>query len=273
MKLRVQSHNFSTENMIKYQTIKKRYHYDPHMHQFAELVIPRKGALTITVNGVSEKMEVGQAAFVLPFQPHSYSSEEYNELAIFVFSAALIPEICDSNSGTLQKSSVFTPERVAFSIFEEKIFDKDDFELLEIKGALYILLNSFAKTVELTRVPKYHDIAAQVVKYISEHITEKITVKNIAKAIGYTPNYVSTIVNHAFGESVVYVISAIRFEKATQLLCNTDKSCYSICYECGYGSERSFFRQFKAFVGVTPIEYRNSAKIGKNRDDGVIKYL
>ena len=91
MKLRVQSHNFSTETMIKYQTIKKRYHYDPHMHQFAELVIPRKGALTITVNGVSEKIEVGQAAFVLPFQPHSYYSKEYNELAIFVFSAALIP--------------------------------------------------------------------------------------------------------------------------------------------------------------------------------------
>ena len=81
MKLRVQSYNFSTENMIKYQMVKRKYHYAPHIHQFAELVIPIKGSLYISVNDVTEKLSVGQAAFVLPFQPHSYTSEEYNELA------------------------------------------------------------------------------------------------------------------------------------------------------------------------------------------------
>lgn len=271
MKLRVQIHNFSTEKMIKYQTVKRKYHYAPHIHQFVELVIPLKGALTITVNDVPEKLNVGQAALVLPFQPHSYNSEEYNELAIFVFSATLISEIYDSANGMLQKSAVFTPEKTAFSIFEERIFDRDDFDLMEIKGALYLMLNNFVKNVELIHVTKYHSVSANIVKYISEHITEKILVSDMAKAIGYTPNYISSVVNRVFGENLSSVVTAVRIEKALNMLCNTDKSCYNICYECGFGSERDFFRKIKEFTNQTPTEYRNSSKISKKRNDGIIK--
>jgi len=91
MKLRVQSYNFSTGNMIKYQTVKRKYQYATHIHQFTELIIPLKGTLSITTNDTTESLTVGQVAFVLPFQPHSYNSNEYNELAIFVFSSAFIP--------------------------------------------------------------------------------------------------------------------------------------------------------------------------------------
>ena len=218
-------------------------------------------------------MDVGQAAFVLPFQPHSYDSEEYNELAIFVFSSTLIPEVYDTSTGVLQKSAVFTPDRVAFSVFEEKIFDRDNFELMEVKGALYLMLNNFTKTVELSRVPKYHDVSANIVNYISEHITEKIRVSDIARSIGYTPNYVSSVVNRVFGENLSSVVTAFRLQKAINMLCNTDKSCYSICYECGFGSERDFFRKFKEFTGKTPTEYRSNAKISKIRNDGVVKHF
>ena len=273
MKLRVQSYNFSTENMIKYQVVKRKYHYAPHIHQFAELVIPLKGSLSITVNETTEKLNVGQAAFVLPFQPHSYNSEEYNELAIFVFSSGLIPEIYDTANGMLQNGAVFTPERIAFSVFEEQIFGKDNFDLMEIKGAFYLLLNNFLKTVDLTRVSKYHDVSANIVKYITEHITEKISVGDIAKTIGYTPNYVSSVINRVFGENLSAVTAAIRMEKALYLLCNTNKSCYNICYECGFGSERTFFRKVKELTGASPTEYRSKSKINKNGDNRIIKHF
>ena len=271
MKLQIQGYNFSSEKIFKYQTIKRKYHYNPHIHQFVELVIPLKGALTITVNDTPEKLNVGQAAFVLPFQPHSYQSEEYNELAIFVFSSTLIPEVYDTSKGILQKSAVFTPEPIAFSVFEDKIFGKDDFDLMTVKGALYLMLNNFSKTVEFSPVTKYHDVSANIVKYISEHITEKISVSDIAKAIGYTPNYVSSVINRVFGENLSSVVTAFRLQKAIHMLCNTDKSCYGICYECGFGSERDFFRKFKAFTSKTPTEYRMNAKISKIRNEGVVK--
>ena len=94
----------------------------------------------------------------------------------------------------------------------------------------------------------------------------------MAKAIGYTPNYISSVVNRVFGENLATVIAAIRMEKALYLLCNTDKSCYNICYECGFGSERSFFRKVKELTGSTPTEYRSKSKINKNSDE-VVKHF
>ena len=196
-----------------------------------------------------------------------------NELAIFVFSSTLIPEVYDTSHGILQKSAVFTPDPIAFSVFEEKIFDRDDFDLMDIKGALYLMLNNFTRTAELSDVPKYHDVSANIVKYVSEHITEKITVSDIAKAIGYTPNYVSSVINRVFGENLSSVVTAFRLQKAIHMLCNTDKSCYGICYECGFGSERDFFRKFKEFTNKTPTEYRKNAKISKIRNEGVVKHF
>ena len=273
MKLRVQKNNFSNENTIKYEVVKRKYHYVPHIHQFAELMIPLKGSLSVTVNGVTETLNVGQAAFVLPFQPHSYTSKEYNELAIFVFSASLIPEIYNTASGMLQKGAVFTPDSIAFSAFEDRIFGRESFELMEIKGTFYLLLNNFLKTVELTRVTKNHEVSANIVKYISEHITEKINVGDIAKAIGYTPNYVSSVINRVFGENLSSVVASIRCEKALYLLGNTDKSCYNICYECGFGSERTFSRKVKELTGRTPTEYRRNSKISKNNDGRIIQHF
>ena len=58
MKLRVQKNNFSNENTIKYEVVKRKYNYVPHIHQFAELMIPLKGSLSVTVNGVTETLNV-----------------------------------------------------------------------------------------------------------------------------------------------------------------------------------------------------------------------
>lgn len=266
MKVRVQSQNFS-ENIVRYQTVKYKYNFALHIHQFAELVIPLKGALTITVNDVAEKFGVGEAAFVLPFQPHSYRSEEYNELAIFTFAQSFIPEIYNTINGMIQKSSVFTPDRTTLLMFEEKVFEKPELDLMAIKSVIYGMLSTFVKTVELSPVPKYHTVSDSIVKYITEHITEKITLKDLASALGYTPNYISSIINRVFGEGLTSVIATIRFEKAINLLCNTDKSCYNICYECGFGSERTFFRKFKEVIGTTPTDYRLHAKLNQYNKD------
>lgn len=262
MKTRVQSSNF-VGNIVRYQTVKYKYQFAMHIHQFAELVIPLKGSLTITVNGISEKFGVGQAAFVLPFQPHGYSSEEYNELAIFTFSQSFIPEIYSTIDGMIQKSSVFAPDRTTFTVFEEKVFGKSDIDLMATKGAIYGMLSTFVKTVELSPVPKYHTVSDNIIKYITEHLSEKISLNSLASALGYTPNYISSIINRVFGEGLTSVIATIRFDRAAYLLCNTDMSCYNICYECGFGSERTFFRKFKEITGTTPTDYRMHAKLNK----------
>ena len=42
------------------------------------------------------------------------------------------------------------------------------------------------------------------------------------------------------------------------LLKNTQRTVVDIALECGFGSERNFYRTFKELTGYTPKEYRFS---------------
>ena len=53
-----------------------------------------------------------------------------------------------------------------------------------------------------------------------------------------------------------------RISKACYLLRTTDKTILECACDCGYTSLRSFNRNFKEHVGLSPKEYRDSAKNG-----------
>ena len=82
MKVRVQSVNFDNNRSVSFETINRKYHFQMHIHQFAELVIPISGELTVMVEDRTEILKPGQMAFIFPFQPHGYESKCKNELAI-----------------------------------------------------------------------------------------------------------------------------------------------------------------------------------------------
>ena len=52
------------------------------------------------------------------------------------------------------------------------------------------------------------------------------------------------------------IVANVRVDKARHLLRESSKSRTEICYECGFGSERSFHRQFKEITGFSPGEYK-----------------
>ena len=269
---RIQSQNFSDGRVVKFQKIDKVYNYATHIHQFAELVWCFEGDLNITVEGKTETLHPGEGAFVFPFQPHSVRSKEKNKLALVVFSPSVIPDFFGATAGKVGKSITFTPSESTKIMLDEHIFKKDDFELLSVKGCIYLALSDYLASTELYLSSINTSISASVVGYINEHITENITLANIAKELGYNPNYLSSRIHEIFGLNLCSLIASIRADKAKIMLWETNKTGLEICYECGFGSERSFHRQFKAITGSTPKEYRAFVQVGAV-DRGKVKYF
>ena len=272
MKLRIQGNNFGNEKIAKYELIKRRYHFAEHIHQYAELAIPIKGSLTVSSRDRTEKLSVGEAAFIFPFQPHRYESSEYNELAIFVFSPSLFPDVFNYSSVKKGENLVFIPKKTTVDIILKKVIESNNFELLNLKGALFLFISDYLCTAEIksdTSKNYYHSV--NIIRYIKDHITEKISLKEIANALGYTPNYVSTLIKSFFGDNLASLITALRTEMAIDLLCRTKKSCLEIAVECGFGCERSFFKQFKDIIGATPHKYRRSSVLLSDKSyDGIV---
>ena len=270
MKLRVQSVNFDSQRSVKLERIERRYHYAMHIHQFAELVFPLSGELKVTLLDREETLNPGQVALISPFQPHGYASNEKNKLSIFVFSPALLPDLFSALNGRIGCKAVFTPEKYTYEIFKN-IVEKHSFELFQIKGAFYLMINDYLSKVELLEGSKGYDISPKIIEYIEEHLKEDISVPSIADSLGYSYNYVSAKIKRIFGVNLSSLVAAIRIDKAIDLMTKTDKSCLEISNICGFGSQQSFNRQFKELIGRTPSDYRSDFAI-LDKDD-VVKYF
>lgn len=79
----------------------------------------------------------------------------------------------------------------------------------------------------------------------------------------------------SLGLNFCTLLACIRVEYAKTLLTKTAKSMLEIGLESGFGSERSFHRQFKNITGTTPGEYRTqrSVQVTMHRDDEHEQYL
>ena len=247
------------ENSIRFQIIKRQYDYPKHLHQLAELLLPVDEPLDLIMAGKRETISVGQAALIFPFQTHEYKSDRVNKLAIFMFSPAMISDFFGITDGRVGTKTVFNLKDSTVALFNERIFcEGAELDVFNTKGALYLLLNDFLEDVPLKDAAEGIDVSATIVDYINAHIREEISLADIAEVLNYNPNYLSSKIQELFGMNLPSLIASIRSDKAKYLLYETNKTGLEICYECGFGSERTFHRQFKAITGSTPKEYRNN---------------
>ena len=248
--------------------IERRYHFAMHIHQFAELVIPLSGELTVHIEDRDEILHPGEAAFIFPFQPHGYDSSCKNKLAIFVFSPAFIADFFTALDGSVGTKAVFTPRKSTLRLYE-KIIENHDFDLFLTKGYFHLTISDFLSCVPLTKNSKRFDISATVIDYIEKHLTDNISVSDIANRIGYSTSFTSKQIKKLFGVNLSSVVSAIRIDHSIEYLWRTDKSITEIAALCGFKSQQGFNRQFKELIGHTPSHYRASFKF--YGEDNVIK--
>ena len=87
---------------------------------------------------------------------------------------------------------------------------------------------------------------------------KKLDMVSVAKELGYSKSHFSRAINKPTGLSFNALVAMIRVESAKKLIRDTGKTILEIVIECGFGSERSFYRQFSSTVGQSPLQYRKS---------------
>ena len=91
--------------------------------------------------------------------------------------------------------------------------------------------------------------------YIGENFRENLTRSSVGAALGYSPSYISHVIENLPGTSFTSLLNSIRVEYAKDLLSKRDLNVLDIALECGFGSDRNFYRAFKDFTGYSPKEY------------------
>lgn len=98
-----------------------------------------------------------------------------------------------------------------------------------------------------------------VIAYIHQHLYEPLSLADMAAYAGYSPYHFSRIFKERVGLPPLYYVSALRLQKAKDLLLNTNLSVRDIGMEIGQQSLGTFTTRFTEKVGVTPAHFRNSS--------------
>ncbi|MDR0293239.1 MAG: AraC family transcriptional regulator [Oscillospiraceae bacterium] len=91
---------------------------------------------------------------------------------------------------------------------------------------------------------------------IENRISEKLTVDNIADSVYFSKYHYSRLFREIAGDSVMEYVTKRKLTLAGGALLETDSSILDIALQFGYDSHEGFTRSFKAYMGVSPTEYR-----------------
>jgi AraC family transcriptional regulator len=100
-----------------------------------------------------------------------------------------------------------------------------------------------------------------VVEYIEAHLDAGLTLEQMAAAAHLSPYHFARQFKAATGMPPHQYVIARRVERAQQLLREGDSSLAKVAARAGFSDQSQFSHHFKRVVGVTPGQFRRSARI------------
>ena len=244
----------SNKNFIRLSRgINQNFNFPLHFHESFEFIYVVEGVLHVGINGFDFDVKSGEGAFILPNQPHEFSTPEYSRSWLAIFSADHLPELKNAPDSKMIFHPVIKPDDCGlFERFAEA--KSNPFKLRSLIYSLAALYSEGESAPELS--VKDGELVCRVVEYIDEHYKENLTLLQMSKDLGYSYRYMSGIVNRFFKRPLPQVVNTYRVNYACELISKTSDEITDIALRCGFGSIRNFNRSFKEVMGISPHEYR-----------------
>jgi len=96
-------------------------------------------------------------------------------------------------------------------------------------------------------------------KFIEEHSGEELSLSKLAKVVNVSANHLSEKFKQVTGVNFVEYIAWTRFEKACDLLRNSNLRISEIGFAVGFQSLSQFNRVFKKLSEGSPTQYRTAS--------------
>ena len=134
---------------------------------------------------------------------------------------------------------------------EERIDDSDEANEIHETTELEALTTGVADETLLQRV-------CQLMEEQHLYLNNSLKLSDVATAVGCNRNILSACINNLRHCSFSQFVNTYRVEYAKQLLLsNPDTRASEVWLESGFSNETTFFRTFKAIVGMTPSEWKS----------------
>lgn len=229
--------------------------YQEHLHYGMEFVFCLDGEISVGREKETYILHKGEALFFMPYEMHSYKTENNSRVAIAVFSPEFIGEI---NSGDRFTDNKFIVRELVMDFTVDAI-KRNEWTVAECKGVIYPLFMEFLSFNKIIASKNEHnDFVRKSLAYIEEHYHEEIGLQDVSRAIGCHYVHLSRSFSQNTGFSFSTYLNRYRIARSLYLLRNTKDTVTEIAYKCGFGSLRNYNRVFKSYMNQSPKVYRTS---------------
>lgn len=240
----------------------RRLYFPPHLHDAIELLYIRKGTFTVLIDEQTYPLHTGDFAVIFPGTIHSY--EQADDDAVMILVIAELRYMGDSRN-TLVQYHPLNPTIAAAQVHDNIRYAMQEI-LAEVSAlsdrAISALIQLIlARAIPLLTLVKNQttetvNLTIRLVRYVSEHFQEPLTLDLLANALSISKYHVSRIFSTKLNTNFRQYLNDIRLHHAAELILATDMNYTDIWIESGFESQRTFYRAFHTFYGMTPREYR-----------------
>ena len=242
---------------------KKSTHFPPHIHEAIEMVYITKGTLELGVGEELYHMEKGDFAIVFPNVIHHYQvfDDGENKALYILVSPKLIPNYMDELQTCCPAVPVIGKESLHIDIVKavKSLVDVERDNTRLIQAYVQMIFAHVFSEIDMVEKESVgsEDLVYKSVEYVAKNFRGKISLEQMAYDLGVSKYVLSRLFAKTFHCNFTSYVNGIRLNYAISMLDGTNESITTICYDCGFESQRTFNRVFKERYRVTPREYRN----------------
>ncbi len=141
----------------------------------------------------------------------------------------------------------------------ESLLNYDTFEHLKTyKEGLLAFISEITNQLMLIKSDKLKiEKVQKAIQYIEENYTNNaLNMAMVSNYVSLNYSYFSQLFKEKTGKNFVDFLGEYRTNKALPLLSETTLKIYEVAESVGYREARHFLKVFKAFQGLSPVEYR-----------------
>lgn len=248
-------------------SFKVNYFYAEHAHRHAELDLVLCGRCIMAFGQERVALRAGEGVLVASGTPHSFMVSDSQPCCISQFEFEVQDAPPDarrllggeepfyrfSRCGDLKLCLADLHRYRADTSFREyaaRLFSLEFEKLL-------LLLQLHAKQSLREAGRAENELATGLLRYLNSHFSEDIDFEAYARQHKISSSYLRRIFLRHVGLNGLNYLTALRMEKAKELLLNSELPVSEIALQAGYHSPAYFSNVFRKKVGLSPSEFRS----------------
>lgn len=231
----------------------------PHFHAARELYVVKSGKVRVVVGGEERILTAGSGCFTGAFGVHYYFPEPSGAITYcFVGDGEYFDFILSSLGGDPPRFFDFDNFDLLAAAYENFVAAPEKCKRSAFIGALGVVISDIAARYDFSphRQNGDEELIVSALKTIHEKYSDDLSLESLARALGYAPEYLSTVFHKYLREGFRTYLNRLRVHKADRLI-RGGMGVTEAAYESGFGSTQTFYRAYRKEYGSVPTDNKS----------------